>query len=260
MNIDCEKIKDTILKYALIQDCERINEELIRLPTHFMYPDGSFIDIFVVRQSDPLTLCYLSDMGQTAAYLADLHIYIHQNKKKRLLAENICKMLNVEERDGELTVPADDISKLGNAVIRLSQACIRISDFYFTQRFKRAFSYKDSVEDFLDSGNLIYSSDIALPGKYDKDIIMDFEVEGRRSSSLIVTLSTLNPASSHAMANEAFRRWYDLEPHRDEYGFLTLYDSSNSHIHEEDIRRLSEISSVFAFPAEASSVYEVLAV
>lgn len=259
MSFNYEDIKSAALKSSLIQECELINKDIVRMPTGFMYPDGSFIDVFVRSEADHPGFC-LSDMGQTAAYLADLHIYIYKNRKRRLLAENICKTLDVDDQNGELLISVHDISEMENAVIRLSQACIRISDVCFSRLAGGALSYKENVEAFLDAGSLVYTRDIVLTGKYEREIGIDFEVIGKRGASLVVTLSTLNPASSHTMANEAFRRWYDLEPHRREYSFLTLYDSSNDCIREDDIMRLNEISAVFAFPAEASSVYEVLAV
>jgi hypothetical protein len=202
------------------------------------------------------TYC-LSDMGQTAAYLADLHIYIY---KRKGLVKHICKTLNVEERNGELVAPLEDISKLGHTLTLLSQACIRISDFCFTQNFRIFSSYKNRVTEFLGYHDLIYSKDIVLRGKYDKEVTIDFEVRGRVRRNLIITLSTFSRASSHTMANEAFTRWHDLGIHRGRYGFLTLYDSLNRYnMRQDDIIRLKEVSSVFAFPAEESSVYEILA-
>jgi hypothetical protein len=260
MSVNGKLLEETLSNVCMVHGCEPIEPDLLRLPTHFKYPDGSFIDLFLSGPRNNADPYCLTDLGQTAAYLADVHIYLHRNKRRQALVDNICKILEVEEKDGELLLGVEKLSTVGDAVSRLAQACARISDLSFTQRFRQEADYNNRVETFFDAGNLIYSSSVKLIGKYNREVTVDFLVEGARLKHLIITLSTVNPASAHPMANETFRRWYDLEPHRSRYGFVTLYDSTNDCIREDDVMRLSEISSTFAFPAEADTIQEVISV
>lgn len=258
MNVDGKTLEEALKDVCMAHGCEQIDSDLLRLPTHFKYPDGSFIDLFFLdRRENDGTFC-LSDLGHTAAYLADVHVYLHRNKRRQALVGRICQTFEVDEKDGELVVAFGNLSAIGDAISRLAQACARISDLSFTQRFRQETDYNNRVETFFDAGNLIYSTSVKLIGKYNREVTVDFLVEGVRFRHLIMTLSTLNPASAHPMANEAFRRWYDLDPHRSRYGFVTLYDSTNDCIREDDVMRLSEISSTFAFPAEADTIREVI--
>jgi hypothetical protein len=258
MNVDGKSLEEMLSNVCMVCGCELIETDLFRLPTHFRYPDGSLVDLFLSAPRDNAAPYWLTDLGHTAAYLADVHIYLHRNKRRQALVGRICQIFEVEEKDGELMVAVGNLSTIGDAVSRLAQACARISDLSFTQRFRQETDYNNRVETFFDAGNLIYSTSVKLIGKYNREVTVDFLVEGVRFNHLVMTLSTLNPASAHPMANEAFRRWYDLELHRNQYGFVTLYDSTNDCIREDDVMRLSEISSTFAFPAEADTIQEVI--
>jgi len=143
-----------IIKSSVITACDSVDERLIRLQTVFMYPEGSYIDVFLGMDNSPTGGYYLTDMGQTFSYLADLHISVYKNPKNRNLAEQICNLLKVHEENGELFIHIrEDFSDAGDAVFRLSQACIRIADFCYTEKFS-PFSYqKKSIKEFFVTGD-----------------------------------------------------------------------------------------------------------
>ena len=102
----------------------------------------------------PTTEYYLTDMGQTFSYLADLHISVHESQKNRDIADQICNLLNIQEKNGELFIPIrEDFSDAGDAILRLSQACIRIADFYYIEICKPSY-HKESPEETFVAGNL----------------------------------------------------------------------------------------------------------
>jgi hypothetical protein len=262
--IECEKILNIIKTGSAISQCDIIDERLIRLQTFFTYPEGSYIDIFLGHGHDDLPFgdYYLTDYGQTVSYLSDLHIYVYKNNKIKTIFDQICDSLNIKELNGELFAPLGKNfeNNISVSVFNLCQACIRIADFYYTKRFRRPSHYKEKIEDFFESYDFQYTPEIILQSKFDKPITVDFMVYGQSTHNLIITLSTQNRASVRPITNEVFRKWYDLQNHTDMYNFMTLYDSSNDFVKDEDIMRLSDLSSVYAFPAQETVIRELLTI
>jgi len=97
---------------------------------------------------------YLTDMGQTFSYLADLHISIYESQENKNLAEQIYNLLNIHEKNEELFTPVrEDFSDAGDAILRLSQACIRIADLCYTKRFRQPSYHRGSIEEIFVTGD-----------------------------------------------------------------------------------------------------------
>jgi len=264
MTLDCETLKGMATSLALVTACDIIKNGMLRLATPFRYPDGSQIDLFL--GSPPGLLVNdirVTDLGQTAAYLFDLQLKPWATFKRKQIVEDVCRTLNVAQEGGELLVrlTGADLasSALSDAMVRVAQACIRTADIAYTQRLRAPASFKDEVEEFISSDGVEVESGIVLPGRFNKDVSVDFRTRGRRVKSLILTLSTQNNAAAHGVSNEVFRKWYDLEPQRSEHQFLTLFDSTNNSIRDDDLARIGELSTVLAFPAEQDAVMEAIA-
>ena len=69
----------------------------------------------------------------------------------------------------------------------------------------------------------------------------------------------LAAAAAHDLCNEIFRRWYDLEHEQARHTFVTVYDTTNNAVREEDLLRLGEKSLVLGYPAQARQLTDVLA-
>jgi len=86
----------------------------------------------------------------------------------------------------------------------------------------------------------------------------DFLVHGRMVNSLIQTVSAPS-GPAHNISNEVFTRWYDIDSLRSHYQCLTVYDSTRDYVvRPEDMKRLSELSTVIAYPAEEERLKETL--
>lgn len=259
MSLDCEKIKDIVQSFSLVEACDVIKSGAIRIATPFHYPNGSNIDLFLNPTNDLFKDFILTDLGQTADYVTDMQFNLWATKKRRGLINDICSALGVEQKDSsfQIQIQASEINALPQAIVRLAQTCIRATDLIFTQRLQDSGTFQEEVEEFLAAKDLSYEPDITLPGRFQYVIKVDFRVKGRRISSLVQTLSTRT--NNHPAAIEIFRRWYDLESYRNAYQFVTIYDESLGIYREDDLKRLSEQSIVFGFPKEQAQINEVLA-
>ena len=183
-------------------------------------------------------------------------------KKRKQAIEDICETLDVELDGGQLLIPLSraGLPDLPSMIVRLAQACIRVSDLGFTQRLRSVNSFKEDVEEFFEGAGLEYQSPIVIEDRFDGSIEIDFRVLGRTVTSLVQTVSTGNAFAAHGMINEVFRRWYALpDDTRTRNQFITIYDSGQNFYREDDIAVLNEHSLVLAYPAQSDVLADMLA-
>jgi len=262
MEIDCDNLKEFVQSFSLVNNCDRINNGALRIATPFNYPNGSQIDLFLEVSSDMFNDYILSDYGMTANYLLDMQIKPWAAKKRRLLIDDICSVLGVAYSAGKLQIHIDqkDLSDLPHAMVRLAQACIRVADLSFTQRLQIIGTFQEEVEEFISENNFSYEPDITLLGEYDREIKVDFRVQGKSITSLIQTLSTPSVTNAHTRSLEVFSRWYDLlRIYRPTNQFITLFDTTNNIFRRDDLGRLGDVSLLLGYPEEQKVLQEVLA-
>src|SRR5262245_48548493 len=203
MPLHCEDILALLGSFSLVKQCDALRDGTLRIATPFQYPNGSFIDVFLQETKNlpdsKRTLFaghLLSDLGQTATYLLDLHIKIAATKKRRQIVQDVCQGLGVELQRGELMVRIEGGAlngTLASSIFNLSQACLRVADLSFTQRFTTPLAFKDEVEEFLNQAEFQYETDVILTTKFHKDVVIDFRVQGPKKPSLVKTVSASNP-------------------------------------------------------------------
>jgi Domain of unknown function DUF1828 len=258
--IDCKQIIEAVRSFSLVMECDQIKGGL-RIQTPFEYPDGSNIDVFLMpkSQADMFAKFDLTDMGQTTANLLDLHVKVWATKKRKQVVSDICESLKVDNADGVLKVSLENLGSLPDGIVRLTQACTRVSDLMFTQRLTTPIVLLDEVEEFLDVSDLKYEPSVDLPGPYGKPIAVDFLVGGKNSESVILTVGTASSASAHTASNEVFRKWHDLLKVRKDRNFISLFDSRYNAVRDEDVLRLGDVSNVIAFPDQKRDLFQMLA-
>ncbi|HEU0177353.1 MAG TPA: DUF1828 domain-containing protein [Blastocatellia bacterium] len=246
--------------FSLVRECDQIRSGALRISTPFHYPDGSLIDVFLEPAGNLFDGYKLSDGGQTADYVADLKFDLFATKKRRLLISDICETLDVKCADGsfEIHLTLEELhTELPQAIVRLSQACIRAADLIYTQRLQIPGSFQDEVEEFLSVKDLDYEPDYQVKGDYGKIVKVDFKVTGQRIDSFIQTLSSR--ANAHASANEKISRWIELLSFKNSHQLLTVVDQHSGGFQQADLEKLGIFSTVLSFPEEQEELYEALA-
>ncbi len=263
MSFECEQIAPLLRSFSLVTKCDVIKDGSVRIATPFRYPNGSLIDVFLTKKNDLFHKLELSDNGQASDYLLDLQIKLWANAKRKTLVSDVCKALDVINEDGVLKInfqeDESDLKLIPEYLVRLAQACIRVTDIAFTQRFRTQGTFVEEVEEFIASTELIYQPSFSVLGCYGKEVDFDFKVKGKHVESLVHTVPTQS-LSPHMPAAEVFTRWYDVRNQWDKFQKITVFDSTKeSTLRSDDIERLSEVSEVVAFPAEESRLKEMLA-
>lgn len=260
--INCDSLTQAARKLSLVASCEPITPELLRITTIFKYPDGSHVDLFLREHYGLLREYTLSDLGETTGYLLELNIRPWKTNKRKELVSRICKTLGIRQDGAELKLQMAEheiADQLGDAIVRLSQACIRVSDLALSFTVRTLSAFRDDVEEFLDSNGYKYETDVPIQGGFGKEVKIDFQVEGPRRPSLIQTLAAANAVTGSRIADDVFTKWYDIKHVRSAQNFLTVYDSESQGLSPTDLQRIEDFAVVVGYPDQQSELIEAIA-
>src|ERR1700722_1280060 len=249
MNTGCDQLRKVLGEFALVHDCYALEDKTYRIATPFQYPDGSLIDVFIKPDSpedgSPLIKGWsLSDFGQTTTYLMDVNVKPRKKTRQWQLIKDICYPLDIDFKGGELVtwIDPEDPKAAAAQVVRLMQACLRVADLSFFQKFSPEISFRVEVERFLGSS---LTTPVKLTGRWGRTVEIDYEYHGPHKSSLLKTISTGGTSSNvHPLLTEAFSRWFDLESVQPESPRVTLIDDKEKIGRTDDVKRLEEVSAV----------------
>lgn len=255
IKLTCQNILEH-LTLSLVKECDNINEDIIRIATPFTYPNGSHIDLFISEIKDNFFDNYkISDLCQTFSYMLDLEIEIDSTKKRKTIIEEICEDSDVIYENAEFFTKISNITDIKQKTIDLIQVCIRAIDISFTVRKTGTNRFKKEIDNFLSTSNLTYEPDFSLLCD-EKQVSVDYLTKGKSSKSLIQLLSPQGIKSKTGQTT--FLKWYDIDKHYNNYGYITIYDIENAEIPEYDINRIQDYSKVYKFPKQKEELSEIL--
>ena len=247
----------TLPNYCMVRSVDVVPKGHIRIETGFLYPDGASVDVFLVDdlRQPLLSPSRLSDLGQTIGFLLHHDVKPWTSKKRRMQLEEAISLYGVELVGGSLDKRITDTQgSLRDGIILLGQACVRMADMLFTKRLQLQSSFAEDVEEFLADTDLKYEPNVDLKGPF-APVTVDFLVQGRTTTSAVLTLFSRVPAAAHSQANEVFRKAHDLNAAgRPEQRITILDDTVDvSRIYrDEDIRRIERYSTILPFSDRAS--------
>ena len=127
----CESIARTL---PALFECAPAPREGVRVRTPMLYPDGDIVDIFVLDRGN---YHLLTDFGDALGWLSLRSISPRRSPRQLELVKDVCRTLGTELSRGQLTLKVDADGDMAEAVIRLAQAVVRVSDIWFTFRYRR---------------------------------------------------------------------------------------------------------------------------
>ena len=258
---DPRKLRDQLTASGFVRAFDLLPDGLTRLATPLSYPDGSPIEIFQQAAEDLFLSVRFTDGGRTFGFLGGLQVQMDGHEKREQLLQDVCRGRGVEHRDGVLTVALYPETDVTDAIIRLAQACIRVADLHYTLAFKNKTDFHQIFfADFLSLERPDHLENFSIEGRFGRNVKIDFFVRKKSARDhLIITMTSTNRTSSHAVANDVFCRWYDLERYKNDYVFLTVLDSTSRAFHDADIHRVADVSRVVRYPEEVDSLRGLLA-
>jgi hypothetical protein len=261
MKFDCSNIETAVHNLELVRSCTVVRSGALRMSTPFCYPNGEYVDLFLASDESLFDSYKLSDYGQTFQFLKNALVSADSTTRKKEIISDITSQLGVSfAGDLYVLITKDEMEDLSSSIMRLSQACVRISDMATHQRLRSSNSFRDDVEDFFDAHQFAYTSDIRVPGGFGKDVRIDFEVKAAHRISYVNVLAALNESAAHASANEIFVKLHDLSATGNPatHTMVTIYNSLSHAIRTEDIARLRTASNVVSYPEEQDYLARLL--
>ena len=222
-----------------------MNGDYVRVRTPYLYPDGDFIDLFLKGTEEGVTT--VSDLGEAVRWLNSNTLSAKRSPKQVGLISDISQTHGVEFFRGILKARSSESASLADAVMRVSQAALRVSDLIFTSRLRSVESVSDEVADFLQELHLPFDRNKKLVGRSGKSWKMDFQVSAPKRSSLISVLSSGSRSAAQQITKNVVAAWFDLSQYRvipEPLTFISLIDDSADVWSDEDFNLVESISEV----------------
>ena len=236
-------------RFGMVRNVDILPKGHTRIETAFRYPDGSSVDLFISRKDDLLRgiePVELTDFGNTLSWLAQVGIDPAKSPRRRKQMGDILRMYEVSEEGTAITCRILP-DKLGEGIIRLGQACLRLADLAFTARFLQKAQFAEEVEDLLDSAGFRYEADAPLAGSEGKTHKVDFQVHGQRTDTALMLLpaETKNPAAARSRAEHVFAVFFDLQAWKGQR--VAALDDRSPIYQDPDLSRIEKVASIVPY-------------
>jgi len=202
------------------------HDKYVRLRTPYLYPDGDVIDLFIHQTGDTITV---TDLGETLRWFRMQTLSPKRSPKQHQIISDICENHGVEIFKGMLLVRASSPQQLSEAVARLSQAALRVSDLWLTLRTRAFESITDEVADFLTEKGIRYERSEKLPGRSGRNWSIDFHTWTPKRSAFVSVLSSGSRATARSLVEHAVASWVDLSHFKlgpEALKFVSLFDDT----------------------------------
>ena len=233
-------------------ECSPAPIQGVRIRTPMLYPDGGIVDVFALKQGE---IMRLTDFGEALSWLRMQSLSPRRSPRQRELIEDICKTLGIEMTQGQLTLDVGDGDDIAEAVIRLAQAVVRVSDIKFTFRYQRRESpmpitqpgaTADHVDSWLRKKRIPFEREVKQTGLSNQDWTIDFRTSLERIS-LVFLLSADSRSSTRRLAEHVLAGCTDLSylKNRDpKLMFVSLFDDTRDVWRHEDFSLVENVSEI----------------
>jgi len=238
----CSSVRESL---PLLFECAVAPREGVRVRTPLMYPDGGMVDVFVLARGEQYSV---TDFGEALGWLRMQSVSPRRSAKQNRMIEDTCQTLGVELHQGQLILRSDVTDSLEQAVLRVAQAAVRVSDLWFTLRTRAVETVADEVQDWLEERNFPFDRAVKLHGRSHRIWTIDYKTHTERRTSFVFLLSTGSRGAAKQITNTVVAGCVDLshlkvaQPHLE---FVSLFDDTGDVWREEDFG-LVEQQSVIA--------------
>jgi hypothetical protein len=238
VNKPCEYLAATS---GSLYSCEPFNG-YTRIRTPFLYPDGDVIDLFL---RDEGTHQRLTDLGETVRWLNVQTPVAKRTTKQTKLLYDTCVTHGIEFFSGALTVRVNELT-FTDDLSRLAQACMRVSDLWFTFRTRAIETVTEEVAEFLNERHVPFEANETHLGRSTRKWKVDFHTQTPTQSCFVQVLSTGTRGAARRITEHVLGQWYDLHHLASATGirFVSLFDDTLDIWAEDDFNILADLSEV----------------
>ena len=238
-------------------ECSPSPMEGVRVRTPMMYPDGGIVDVFILERGEAYTM---TDFGEALGWLQMQSVSRSLTNRQDALIGDVCRTLRVELFQGKLVLRNVKSEELGDAVIRLAQAVVRVSDVWFTMQPRRIKTTADEVEGWLRDKRIQFERRVKLQGRSNRDWTIDFQTYTKQTS-LIFLLDTSARSAVKRITENVLAGCVDLGHLKDknpDLKFVSLFNDSRRDIWRDEDFHLVGSHSEIAFWSSPDALERIL--
>lgn len=224
--------------------CSETPRGHVRVRSPFLYPDGGVVDVFVVQRKGRIDV---TDFGEALGWLRLQTVSGRRSPKQSKLVQDVCLTLGVELFKGQLVARCTSPDMLAEAVIRLGQAVVRVSDLWFTTRTRSVESMTDEVADLLEENVVPFERSVKLAGRSGRSWTVDLQTRTPERTSLVSVLSSGSKPAARRVTEHVVAVWHDLSHLRvggPQMSFVSLFDDTSDVWSDEDFKLVDDLSEV----------------
>jgi hypothetical protein len=136
---------------------------------------------------------------------------------------------------------------LGEAVLRVAQAVVRVSDLWFTLRSQSLQTTADEADEWLREKDIRFERAVRQSGRSGQNWTIDFRTLTDERTSLVFLLSTGSRGATRRIAERVLAGWVDLSHLRasqPSLAFVSLFDDTEDVWQQEDFSLVEDHSEV----------------
>ena len=229
--------------------CSPAPHEGVRVRTPLLYPDGGVVDVFVLERGNGYTV---TDFGDALGWLSLQSISQRRSRRQEVLVQDVCRTLRIELFHDQLILRAVSGDALGEAVLRIAQAAVRVSDLWFTLRSQSLQSAEDEVDEWLREKQIPFQRQVTRSGRSARDWTVNFETQTDNRTSMIFLLSTGSRGAVRRITEHVLAGCVDLSHLRisqPSLAFVSLFDDTIDVWRPEDFQLVEEHSEIARWSA-----------
>ena len=240
-NILCASVGRTLPPLFV---CSPAPREGVRVRTSMLYPDGEVVDVFVLERGSGYTV---TDFGDALGWLWLQSISQRRSGRQETLVQDVCRTLRIELFHDQLVLRQVGEDTLGEAVVRVAQAAVRVSDLWFTFRSQSFQNTADEVEEWLREKQIPFDRQVQKQGRSTQNWTIDFETYTDNRTSLVFLLSTGSRGTVRRLAEHVLAGCVDLshlKVNQSGLAFVSLFDDTEDVWRPEDFNLVDELSEI----------------
>ena len=237
--------------------CSPAPQEGVRVRTPLLYPDGGVVDVFVLERGSSYTI---TDFGEALGWLGLQSVSRQRSAKQQALVQDVCQTLRIELFQGQLVLRQVMLDMLAEAVLRVAQAVVRVSDLWFTLRSQSLQTTADEVDEWLREKRIPFERQVSKRGRSTQNWTVDFETQTANRTSLIFLLSTGSRGSVRRITERVLSGCVDLhhlKSTQPSLAFVSLFDDTLDVWRDEDFHLVEEQSEI-AFWSNPDRLEQIL--
>ena len=224
--------------------CSPAPQEGVRVRTPMLYPDADVVDVFVLERGSGYTI---TDFGDALGWLGLQSVSRQRSPKQQMLIQDVCQTLRIELFQDQLVLRQVMKDVLGESVLRVAQAAVRVSDLWFTFRSQSFQNTADEVDEWLREKQIPFDRQVTKHGRSTQNWTIDFETHTDNRTSLVFLLSTGARGTVRRLAEHVLAGCVDLshlKTSQPSLVFVSLFDDTEDVWRPEDFSLVDEHSEI----------------